>query len=80
METGLTRQFSATAVITPASTHLLLSTGRVPGMAQSNSATAVLGGESNEVVATEKSLLAELICACTSRPIALCQRDLNNSD
>lgn len=59
------------AVITPASTQRLFKTGKVPGMAQSKSATFLLGGALNEVEAVENSLLFELICACTSSPTVL---------
>lgn len=67
----MTLQFKAKAVKTPASTHLLFSTGKVPGMAQSNNETLLLIGEAYFVEAPENNLLTDLICACTSRPTTL---------
>lgn len=61
MDTGLILQFKARAVITPASTHLLFRTGKVPGIAQSKSATFLFGGALNSVEAVENSLLSEFI-------------------
>lgn len=63
MDTAFILQFRARAVITPASTHRLFNTGRVPGIAQSNRATFLFGGALKLVEAVENSLLSELICA-----------------
>jgi hypothetical protein len=58
-----TWQFNARAVCTPASTHLLLSAGNVPGMAASRRATLALAGANGTTSAPENNFDLELICA-----------------
>lgn len=56
-------QLSARPVITAASTHLLLRTGKVPGKEASKKDTKELGGAANWTCEPEKSFELELICA-----------------
>lgn len=56
------------AVDTAASTHFLLSTGKVPGIEQSNKDTFLLTGLANSFGALENNLLFEAICAWISKP------------
>jgi hypothetical protein len=71
MDVSLIRQLRARAVFMAASTHRLFSTGRVPGIDASNSATLELTGEPNSVAAPENSFETLAICEWISRPTTL---------
>lgn len=61
MDTGLTLQFKAIAVNTPASTQNLFNTGNVPGMAQSKRETFVFTGLAKLVDEPENNLVFDCI-------------------